>query len=428
MRDNNLKNIEDKGWNSMKLLLDKELPEQKRNRKIPFWFWFSGAAAILIFGLFFGKSLFYSPTAVAEQKKEQNQINSINTIETNHQGIVNLDSPSTLEKEEINSLKKSTYVNQGDTIISKISSKQKEVSKINNELVSEPSSISGADPLKNNTLIDHINSNNINSQPIESFRVKYQSLEQLPLEALSNFPEMKSDFVIPQWSQHRKISKPSFYLELDGIVFGHKKKTMGFALNAGINKDLNRRFDMDFGVGISSTYYQLREQFDFVSNLSDLESSDPNTNFEPGLDGQESIVTDLSGYMNSGRVLNKNDYSSVLKGLSEIHLLHVPVGIIYHINPRNDIKLGIQYSLLINSRLSNVNIEGVNYAFSTTRGNSLFNQHQLGGNITYYRKINNKLYADIKGLLNFTPLIKSELSFAETSKFSAVSLGLRYNL
>lgn len=54
MSDKNINSIQDRGWNEMHSILDKELPKKKKRRKFGLWFLFGGAAMFTLFliGLF----------------------------------------------------------------------------------------------------------------------------------------------------------------------------------------------------------------------------------------------------------------------------------------------------------------------------------------------------------------------------------------
>ncbi len=65
----NLKNLTDRGWQEMRGLLDREMPEEKRVRPAAFWFWTAGAA-IFVAGFSFLMMKNQQPAAPKTEKLE----------------------------------------------------------------------------------------------------------------------------------------------------------------------------------------------------------------------------------------------------------------------------------------------------------------------------------------------------------------------
>jgi len=244
--------LENKGWDAMHNILDKEMPNQKKKRKGIIYWWIGSAAAIVVLLIF---ALPRDNSRIAESLST-NKATSETPENTNQNEIAIISDNNQISKKEVDS--DNSISNSTTTFLSSKKNNISKIAKIKNQ----------ENPYKNDSNIihsDHSRNNinprstvNLNSpivdKPIISIAKDEQVQELTNVPSIQNIDELAMNKLIinselpnaPKVALNKK-SKWSSYLNL-GMI----QSTNGIynGINFGTNNSyqLNNRWKLNFGL------------------------------------------------------------------------------------------------------------------------------------------------------------------------------------
>jgi hypothetical protein len=353
----------EQGWTHMKSILDKEMPVQKRSRRmIVFWWSIVGVALMGLTGAFafrsdfiFPKSKMTSPIqqAVPNPSKPAEEIKTqdYTSAAKNEFGkpakpeeriassvIETKSTPSSSKKEIVSSTGKSHNLKSADA--GNMIAKSSASSWIANQNVDDHSAISmrDAEELTTSTFEVHTNVETDNAQP-EITEIRSSEIAgPVPALAMGYFtipinelgPIQASAFTTPE--KHRLYINPC----IEANVLSGFSGGTGWYAGAGADLKLSSRFNLTTGLGYRSFHPGANL---FSSPNADL-ASDPSNN---GLVKNDTIY---DGFYVPGESINNASYQDLDPVIESLHQWQAQMGLDWKLSRKFSLEGGLGFAFL----------------------------------------------------------------------------------
>ena len=363
MQNKSHKKIEDQGWKSMQVMLDKEMPvSEKPKRKFLFWYWMGGMTAVVAGVLFFTN--FYSfegktPLDTNIVETTEKEINSATSVD--QQEFISMTDDHIVDS-KINTKEEVASITEENKEIVKTTnqapfSTQETIRSTENKQPFQKQEVTVFHQNEKLTLVKEPISTAIKSN-ISTEKDRIVVLQELPmLTSLIDFDAAKPEF---QFHETRKIepvkkqkSKVQWALASNALITT-EPRVNGYSSGVAIQIPVSKKLSLETGLNYRFTNQKFIEITESASErLLDLTwGSQHNGNGPLGMDTISSITELVPGAVQNSS--NKN-YEYTRQG--NYHYISLPLNLNYSLSKSSNIQLGIAGSYLLNKDQNSSNFD-----------------------------------------------------------------------